>query len=45
MVCPPPGETEPPLLILGLGLFGCGGLAAALARWREREETLLLRLG
>ncbi len=40
MACPPPGETEAPLLILGIGLFACGGLAAALARWRSRESAL-----
>lgn len=37
---PATGETEAPLLILGVGLFGCGALAAALARWRWRETTL-----
>ena len=35
---PSTGQEEPPLLILGLGLVGCGAMAALLARWREREE-------
>jgi plastocyanin len=35
---PSTGQEAPPLLILGLGLVGCGAMAALLARWREREE-------
>jgi plastocyanin len=35
---PATGESEPPLLVLGLGLVGCGAAAALLARWRERED-------
>lgn len=37
---PATGEPEPPLLVLGLGLVGCGAFAALLARWREREDLL-----
>jgi LPXTG-motif cell wall-anchored protein len=35
---PATGQSEPPLLVIGLGLIGCGAAAALLARWREREE-------
>lgn len=35
---PATGETDAPLIVLGLGLVGCGALAAALARARERER-------
>jgi plastocyanin len=35
---PSTGQEEPPLLIIGLGLVGCGAISALLARWREREE-------
>ena len=37
---PATGESDGPLLILGLGLVGCGALAAALARVRGRERIL-----
>ena len=37
---PSTGQSEPPLLVVGLGLVGCGAIAALLARWREREDLL-----
>lgn len=37
---PSTGQSEPPLLVVGLGLVGCGAIAALLARWREREDPV-----
>jgi plastocyanin len=37
---PASGEPEGPLVVLGLGLLGCGLMATALARWRGRESAL-----
>ncbi|MEO8092339.1 MAG: plastocyanin/azurin family copper-binding protein [bacterium] len=37
---PATGQSEPPLLVVGLGLVGCGAIAALLARWREREDLV-----
>lgn len=35
---PATGESQPPLLVIGLGLLACGAVAGLLARRRERED-------